>query len=119
MKRVYQRTRLYYLYSMVATPYFCSAYDYNKFVSSFLIMLKSKRARYYAKKDYAKKLCKNGLKELFWCNRSQFNQASMTLSDVINEFLCDLIIAQRGTLLRITLAVSCMILSITMHGHKI
>lgn len=33
--------------------------DYNKFDSNFLTMLKSKRARYYAKKDYAELDSKN------------------------------------------------------------
>ena len=32
----------------------CTGCDYNKFGLNFLLMLKSKRARYYAKKDYAK-----------------------------------------------------------------
>ena len=32
----------------------CTGCDYNKFDLNFLLMLKSKRARYYAKKDYAK-----------------------------------------------------------------
>ena len=32
----------------------CTGCDYNKFGPNFLLMLKSKRARYYAKKDYAK-----------------------------------------------------------------
>ena len=38
---------------VIAAPNLCAC-DYNKFDSNFLTMLKSKRARYYAKKDYAK-----------------------------------------------------------------